>query len=578
MYRLSRKEMEEVERQVAELLRKGLIQPSSSPYGAPILFVAKKDGTLRMCIDYRALNKITINNKYPLPRIDDLIDCLQGAKVFSSLDLQSGYHQIRITPEDVPKTAFNTPLGHYEFKVLSFGLTNAPASFQSIMNDIFRPHLRKCCLVYLDDILVLGKDAESHAQHLDAVLSVLEQHQFYAKMSKCTFEKHELAFLGFIVSSEGIKVDPKKTDVVARWPVPLSINHLRSFLGLSNYFRKFVQGYSTLVAPLTELTKEDKPWAWTPACQQAFDGVKAALTNPPVLAMPRYDQPFEVICDASGVGIGAVLLQEGRPVAFESRKLSPAEQNYHTTERELLAVVHAMRTWRCYLEGVPKDMLTVVTDHNPLTYFATQPTLSRRQARWSKELSMFTFRWEYRPGRVNVADPLSRHPEFAAPMRLALSAIVTRSRSGAHAGREVSVAMPKHAKPVVHKRRPKPKRHGRVVPTAELDVVPPESEWHSWGPLRRPRSARAVKVNARWSREVANMRRALTLPVVPTSLVQSNMPEAEVARTPVRARAGGDQPIVASPPATLPMLVAPQAPIVQVAEVGRPVVEQAEAR
>jgi len=412
MYRLSPAEREEAEKQLAEYLRKGWITPSTSPFGAPILFVSKKDGGLRMCIDYRALNKITVKNRYPLPRIEDLFDQLQGAQYFTSLDLTQGYHQIRISEEDIPKTAFRTPMGHFEFRVLCFGLTNAPATFQAVMNKVFASKLGKTVLVYLDDILIFSKTAEEHLQHVREVLELLRQHQLYAKISKCRFMRTEVEYLGHLVGRDGLRVDPKKVASVNDWPVPTDVHQLRSFLGLANYFRRFMRGYASVIAPLTALTGKNVPFTWTPPCQTAFEQVQKLLTSAPVLRLPDPDKPFEVLCDASTVGLGAVLLQEGQAVAYESRKLSPAETRYTTTEQELLAVVHALKTWRCYLEGA-KGGFTVVTDHNPLTYFQTQPNLSRRQARWSEYLSRFHYDWEYRPGRINAADPLSRHPTHA---------------------------------------------------------------------------------------------------------------------------------------------------------------------
>ncbi|KAJ9511736.1 hypothetical protein QJQ45_022600, partial [Haematococcus lacustris] len=398
--------------------------PSSSPYGAPVLFVTKADGSLRMCIDFRALNKVTIKNKYPLPRIDQLIDRLHGATVFSSLDLHSGYHQIRITPEDVPKSAFRTPFGHYQFKVLSFGLTNAPATFQAVMNDIFREH-NKFVVVYLDDILMFSKDKTEHAKHLEVVFKLLLQNQLYAKLKKCEFERAELKFLGHLVGVKGIRPDPAKIQSIVDWPPLTDVASVRSFVGLATYFRTFIQGFAKLVAPLTNLTKTHVQWCWDDSCEAAFRGVKHALSNAPVLALPDFSKQFQVICDASVTGIGAVLMQDGHPIAFESRRLIPAEVNYTTGEQELLAVVHALKTWRCYLEGVE---FKVITDHNPLIYINTQPNLSRRQTRWSEYLQRFKqLTWEYRPGRINVADPLSRYPPNKTA---AVLMAVTRSKTG----------------------------------------------------------------------------------------------------------------------------------------------------
>ena len=351
IYRLSPLEIEEAKRQITEYIHKGWIEPSSSPYGSPILFVKKKDGGLRMVIDYRALNKLTIKNRYPLPRIDDLFDQLAGSRVFSSLDLAQGYHQIQILEEDVPKTAFRVPFGHYQFKVLSFGLTNAPATFQGVMNRIFQQHLGKFVLVYLDDILVFSKTQEEHLEHLRKVFEILRENKLFAKLTKCRFAKSELEYLGHVVGKDGIKVDPRKIETVTTWARPNDVSQLRSFLGLSNYFRRFIQGYSTLVAPLTHLTRKDVKYIWTEQCQESFEGVKYALTHAPVLSLPIFGERFEVICDASLLGIGVVLLHIGRPIVFESHKLTPPKRNYYTCEHELTSIVHALRTWCYYLEG-----------------------------------------------------------------------------------------------------------------------------------------------------------------------------------------------------------------------------------
>ncbi|KAJ9528859.1 hypothetical protein QJQ45_000103 [Haematococcus lacustris] len=356
-YRMSKPEQDELRKQITDLLAKGLIEPSSSPYAAPVLFVQKKSGELRMCIDYRQLNKITIRDQYPLPRIDDLFDQLSGKTVFSSLDLQAGYHQIRIPAEDVPKTAFRTPMGHYQFKVLCFGLTNAPATFQRVMNEAFAEVINDCALVYLDDILVMSKDSEEHLVHLRRVFDLLRKNKFYAKLSKCEFMQRTLKFLGHIISAHGISVDPCKVTAISEWPVPTSLKTLQSFLGAANYVRKFVHNFSTIAAPLTNLTgpkKESFPWkAWPQAELDAFNALKQAISNVPMLKLPDHSKPFQVHCDASLEGIGAVLMQDGYPLAYYSRKLIPAEINYTTGEQELLALVSACQQWRCYLEGVP---------------------------------------------------------------------------------------------------------------------------------------------------------------------------------------------------------------------------------
>ncbi|KAJ9507454.1 hypothetical protein QJQ45_006454 [Haematococcus lacustris] len=349
---MSKPEHDELRRQITDLLAKGLIEPSSSPFAAPVLFVQKKSGELRMCIDYRQLNKITIRDQYPLPRIDDLFDQLAGKTVFSSLDLQAGYHQIRIPAEDVPKTAFRTPEGHYQFKVLCFGLTNAPATFQRVMNEAFAEVINDCALVYLDDILVMSENTEEHLVHLRRVFDLLRKNKFYAKLSKCEFMKRTLMFLGHIISAQGISVDPCKVTAISNWPVPTSLKTLQSFLGAANYVRKFVHNFSTIAAPLTNLTgpkKDSFPWkAWPQAELDAFNALKQAISNVPMLKLPDHSKPFQVHCDASLEGIGAVLMQDGYPLAYYSRKLIPAEVNYTTGEQELLALVSACQQWRAY--------------------------------------------------------------------------------------------------------------------------------------------------------------------------------------------------------------------------------------
>ena len=255
-YRMAPSELNELKTQLQDLLDKGFIRPSISPWGAPVLFVKKKDGSLRLCIDYRQLNKVTIKNKYPLPRIDDLFDQLQGAQCFSKVDLRSGYHQLKIKKEDIPKTAFRTRYGHYEFLVMSFGLTNAPAAFMDLMNRVFRPFLDKFVIVFIDDILIYSKSLEEHGHHLQLVLQKLREHQLYAKFSKCEFWLDKVTFLGHVVSKEGIQVDPSKVEAVRSWPRPTTVTEIRSFLGLAGYYRRFVKDFSRIAAPLTRLTQK----------------------------------------------------------------------------------------------------------------------------------------------------------------------------------------------------------------------------------------------------------------------------------------------------------------------------------
>ncbi|GMJ07948.1 hypothetical protein HRI_004464000 [Hibiscus trionum] len=256
-------ELKELKKQIQELEDKGFIRPSISPWGAPVLFVKKKDGSMRLCIDYRKLNKVTIKNKYPLPRIEDLFDQIKNAAVFSKIDLRSGYYQMRVKEEDVPKTAFRTRYGHYEFLVMSFGLTNAPVAFMDLMNRVFKPYLEMFVVVFLDDILVYSRNKEEHADHLRIVLQTLRDHQLYAKFTMCEFWLSEVLFLRHIISADGIKVDSKKVQAILDWRPPRNVSEIRSFLGLAGYYRRFVKGFSVIVAPLTKLIRKDVTFEWS---------------------------------------------------------------------------------------------------------------------------------------------------------------------------------------------------------------------------------------------------------------------------------------------------------------------------
>ena len=406
MYRLSPLEVKEVKAQITEYLSKGWITPSSSPYGQPILFVSKKGGSLRMCIDFRALNKQFVKTRYALPRIDDPLDQFNGAKVFTALDLAQGYHQIRMTPEDCPKTAFRTPMGHYEFKVLPFGLTNALATFQARMNDIIRPYFGRFVLVYLDDILIYSKNEEEHIEHVRQALSIMRKYKFYAEKKKCMFMQEKLLYLGHEVGPDGIRPDAQKLSVVPDWPEPRDVKEVRSFLGLANYFSKLIYGFAEIAKPMTNLAKASTHFEWTPECKKSFDRLKWCLTHLPTLALFDPELPCEVVTDASMHSLGGVLFQGSRAIAYESRTMNLAEQRYSVGEQKLLATVHCLRKWRCYLEGA--HSFVVVTDHNLNVFLNTKIELSRWQARWSELLQSFDFRWEYRPGRTNLADSLSR--------------------------------------------------------------------------------------------------------------------------------------------------------------------------
>ncbi len=450
-YRLSQPELDELRRQIDEALAKGFIRPSVSPYGAPVLFVKKKDGTMRMCIDYRGLNAITIKNSYPLPRIDDLLDRLFGATHFSTIDLRAGYHQVRIRAGDEHKTAFRTAFGHYEYTVLSFGLCNAPATFQRLMNDVMSPFLGRFVLVFIDDVLVYSHSRSEHLAHLRFVLSALRKHLLYAKLSKCMFCEQKVHYLGHVVSAEGISPDPAKLAAVRDWPVPSGTpkqckRALMGFIGLANYYRRFVDHFASMALPLTDLLPEQAEWKWEEAQQQAFDALKLALTSAPVLVhAPCWDEPFVVETDASDFAIGAVLMQRDtsskkmRVVAYASHKLQPSERNYPAHEREMLAVVSALKEWRHYLLGKP---FLLYTDNQAVAYFLKQPNLSPRQARWVFTLSEYAVQIVHKSGASNAAaDALSRRPDLA-PDALARCAVATCHSLQAQASRSVFVHPP----------------------------------------------------------------------------------------------------------------------------------------
>lgn len=409
LYRMSHTEIEETKRQVEHLLDMGFIRPSKSPWASPVLFASKKDGGLRFCVDYRALNRFTVKNSYPLPRIDNIMDQVGSAKYFSTIDLRSGYHQMRVAPEDIPKTAFNTRYGHYEYTVVPFGLTNAPAAFMNIMNDVFSDFVDKFVMVYLDDILIFSDSWEEHVKHIRLVLERLRKHKLYAKISKCKFGVQEADYLGFVLRAGKLAMNPNKTRAIEAWETPKTKKELQSFLGLVNYYRRFIRNCSKIAKPLTELTK-NVPFNWNKSANDAFKELKRSIITAPVLAQFNPKKEIYVTTDASKYAIGAVMEQDyddGRhPVAFISRTLNPHEQNYAAHDLELLGIVDTLRTWRCYLHG---RKFVIHTDHHPLKYLSTQEFLSPRQVRWLERIASFDFNIVPIKGKSNqVADGLSR--------------------------------------------------------------------------------------------------------------------------------------------------------------------------
>ena len=414
-YRMSPKDLDELKKQLDDLIRHGFIQPSKSPYGAPVLFVKKKDGSMRLCIDYRALNKSTIKNSYPLPRIDELLDRLGGSKYFSKIDLRNGYYQVRIAEEDIYKTAFRTRYGHYEFTVLPMGLTNAPATFMQLMQDIFREYLDDFVISYLDDLLIYSKSLDDHERHVRLVLDKLRENKLYAKQSKCEFYKREVSFVGHIVSGEGKRVESNKIKAIVDWPILKNVHDVRSFLGLAGYYRVYVNGFSKIVAPISDLLKIEKPFAWTEKQDKAFNDIKYFMTHTPVLAFPNSSLPYIVTTDSSGYAIGATLSQDQgngkiQPVAYMSKKMLDAETRYPVHEQEELAIILALNEWRHYLHGCK---FTIETDHHSLIFLDTKPHLSARQARWMEKMQEFDYEIRSKPGKDNVvADALSRRPDY----------------------------------------------------------------------------------------------------------------------------------------------------------------------
>ncbi len=415
LYSLSGPERVAMEEYINDSLNSGFIRPSTSPAGAGFFFVGKKDGGLRPCIDYRGLNRITVKNRYPLPLMTTAFELLQGATIFTKLDLRNAYHLVRIREGDEWKTAFNTPKGHYEYQVMPFGLVNAPAVFQALINDALRDMLDKFVFVYLDDILIFSR---CYQEHVRIVLSQLLKNGLFVKLEKSEFHVPTVSFLGFIVSSGNVRMDPSKIQAVINWPQPCSVKEVQRFLGFANFYRRFIRNFSAIAEPLTALTKKaSSPIKWTERASRAFDRLKQLFTSTPILTLPDPELPFVVEVDASGIGVGAVLSQRARndhklhPCAYFSRRLSPAERNYDIGNRELLAVKLALEEWRQWLEGAKHPFL-IWTDHRNLTYIREAKRLSSRQARWALFFNRFDFTLSYRPGSKNSKpDALSRQFE-----------------------------------------------------------------------------------------------------------------------------------------------------------------------
>lgn len=417
IYSLADSELKVLEEYLRKAEQKGWIRRSSSPAGAPVLFVPKKGGKLRLCVDYRALNQITRKNRAPLPLIHEILDRLKGAKVYTKLDLKDAYHRIRIREGDEWKTAFRCRYGHFEYQVMPFGLTNAPATFQSHINQVLRGLVDYTCIVYLDDILIYSSDPAEHQEHVRQVLDKLMEHGLYANLQKCEFHTDTVSYLGFVISPKGIHMERSRIEAVEAWPIPRNVTEILSFLGFTNFYRRFIKGYSKIVAPLTNMTRGKNKGNFLLGRDEkaAFEQLKQKFLEAPVLAHFDPEAKLRIETDASNFAIGAILSQlqgdSWHPVAYLSRKLNGPEQNYATPDAEMLAIVEAFRTWRHYVAYVDHPV-QILTDHLNHSYLAGKKKLSNKQVSQLRELSPFNFVIEYRPGKANPADGLSRRVDL----------------------------------------------------------------------------------------------------------------------------------------------------------------------
>jgi len=413
IYSLSQEELAALRKFIDENLTTGFIRPSRSPHGAPVLFIRKKDGSLRLCVDFRGLNRISKKDRYPLPLISDLLDAPRKARVYTKIDLRHAYHLVRLAAGEEWKTAFRTRYGSFEWLVMPEGLTNAPAAFQRFMNDIFADMVDICVVVYLDDILIYSDNIAEHRIHVREVLRRLRGNGLFARADKCEFHVTSCEYLGYMLSPDGLTMASYKVQIIQDWPEPRKVKDVQSFLGFANFYRRFIYGYSRITVPLTRLTRKGIPWHFTDECRLAFETLKKAFTTAPVLTHWIPDTQIVVETDASDYALAAVLSiihsnGELHPIAFHSRTFTAPELNYDVHDKELLAIFEAFKRWRHYLEGstLPID---VVTDHRNLQYFSTTKILTRRQARWSEYLSAFNLVIRFRPGKLGTKpDALTR--------------------------------------------------------------------------------------------------------------------------------------------------------------------------
>ena len=425
VYNMSHDELAAIREYLRDALEKNWIRPSSSQVGSPVLFVKKPDGSLRLCVDYRGVNEVTIKNNYPLPLLSETLERFAHAKHFTKIDIRNAYHRIRMRQGDEWKTAFRTRYGQFEYQVMPFGLANAPATFQGYVNKALKPYIDVCCVVYLDDVLVYSESEDLHWEHVRKVLRALLEHRLYAKLSKCAFNRSEVTFLGFVVTPRGIQMEQSRIEAITEWPEPESARDILVFLGFAGFYRRFVRGFSQLAAPLTDLTKGAKkgqarpPFVFGSQAREAFNTLKWVFTTAPILEHYDWEAALRMETDASQAGAGGVLSQMGKdgqwhPIAFFSYKFKGPETRWDVHDKELYAIVLGFKNWRHYLQG-SKHPIRVITDHNNLRYFMSTKELNAKQIRWAEKLAAFDFIIEYRKGVLNPADAPSRRPDIIKP-------------------------------------------------------------------------------------------------------------------------------------------------------------------